>query len=429
MEAKDDATRTGRLKAHARHLRDHIDGLGAKAYWEQFQPTPEFVVMFVPAEVFLSAALEEDPTLFEHAFARDVVIATPQTLIALLRTIAYTWRQEALAANAQQVYLLGRELHGRLATMGGHLAKLGAGIEGAVKAYNNTVTSLESRVLVTARRLGDLKVTDDELLTRPRSRSRPGRSRPPSWWRRPPRRWSCSTRRGATTHGRRDRVVAEIEADPRYGVETEAPPGLFSLPRSGRPSRQRGVALATVTTPTRPARPAASPGLTAPGVVVIVFAASVFALLIDVFTGNGIGWIFGAVFIAASGYAALQVRRADVAAAMIAPPLVFAVLVVGDKIISSPGELLTKVVAGMNGLLDDGPMLWIGSGLTVVIVAYRLWQERHQRASWSPAPSRPAPYSPQTSPQTSSPMPSSPAPSGPAAAPEAARTADAPPPS
>jgi hypothetical protein len=170
-------------------------------------------------------------------------------------------------------------------------------------------------------------------------------------------------------------------------------------------------------------------GLTAPGVAVIVFAASLFGLLIDVFTGNGVGWIFGVVFIAASGYSALQARRIDVAAAMIAPPLVFALLVVGYKIISSPGELLTKVVAGMNGLLDDGPMLWIGSGLTVLIVAYRLWQERRQRASWSPAPSRPAPSSPQTTPQTSSPMPSSPAPSGPAAAPEAARTTDAPPPS
>src|SRR6478736_238724 len=144
-------------------MREHIDALGAKSYWEQFQPSPEFVVMFVPAEVFLNAALDEDPTLYEHAFRRNVVLATPQNLIGLLRTVAYTWRQEALASNARQVYQLGRELHGRLATMGGHLAKLGTEIGGAVKAYNTTVSSLESRVLVTARRLSELHLVDDHL--------------------------------------------------------------------------------------------------------------------------------------------------------------------------------------------------------------------------------------------------------------------------
>ena len=226
MEAKDDATRTLRLKAHARHLRNHIDSLGAKTYWEQFQPSPEFVVMFVPAEVFLSAALEEDPSLFEHAFDRDVVIATPQTLIAMLRTIAYTWRQEALAANAQQVYELGRELHGRLATMGGHLARLGAGIEGAVKAYNNTVTSLESRVLVTARRLSDLKVTDDELAAPAQIEIATRQVQAPEL--------VASATEALVVLGdvRPDPVVAEIEDDPRYGLESEATPGLFSLPRS-----------------------------------------------------------------------------------------------------------------------------------------------------------------------------------------------------
>ncbi len=163
MEARDDATRAGRLAAHARHLREHIDSLGAKRYWEHFDPTPEFVVMFVPAEAFLNAALEEDPTLLEHAFDRNVVVATPSTLIALLRTVAYTWRQEALAANAAQVHQLGRELHGRLATLGGHVSRLGGQLNGAVTAYNKAVSSLESRVLVSARRLADLQVTTEDL--------------------------------------------------------------------------------------------------------------------------------------------------------------------------------------------------------------------------------------------------------------------------
>jgi len=163
MEARDDATRAARLRAHARHLRTHIDQLGAKSYWEHFTPTPEFVVMFVPADAFLNAALEEDPSLQEHAFSRNVVIATPSTLIALLRTVSYTWRQEALARNAADIHALGRELHGRLATMGGHMSKLGAQLNSAVASYNSTVSSLEGRVLVTARRFSDLQVCDEKL--------------------------------------------------------------------------------------------------------------------------------------------------------------------------------------------------------------------------------------------------------------------------
>ncbi len=163
MEARDETTRAARLKAHARHLRSHIDQLGAKAYWEHFSPTPEFVVMFVPADAFLNAALEEDPSLLEHAFTRNVVIATPATLIALLRTVSYTWRQEALAKNAAEIHLLGRELHSRLATMGGHMSKLGGQLNNAVRCYNDSVGSLEGRVLVTARKLSDLHVTDEEL--------------------------------------------------------------------------------------------------------------------------------------------------------------------------------------------------------------------------------------------------------------------------
>ena len=160
MEATDEPSKAARLKAHARHLRDHIDALGAKAYWEHFSPTPEFVVCFVPADTFLDAALREDPTLLEHAFAQNVVVATPSTLIALLRTVAYTWRQEALAANAKEVHQLGRELYNRLSTMGNHVDKLGRALGTAVTSYNQTVSSLESRVLVTARRMTDLHVVD-----------------------------------------------------------------------------------------------------------------------------------------------------------------------------------------------------------------------------------------------------------------------------
>jgi DNA recombination protein RmuC len=166
MEARDERTRAARLKAHARHLREHIDSLGAKAYWERFAPAPEFVVCFVPADAFLDAALREDPALQEHAFARNVVLATPSTLVALLRTVAYTWRQEALAANAAEVHQLGRELYQRLSTLGGHMDKLGRSLSNAVGSYNQTVSSLESRVLVTARRMTDLKVVDpsDQLV-------------------------------------------------------------------------------------------------------------------------------------------------------------------------------------------------------------------------------------------------------------------------
>ncbi|HEY5457255.1 MAG TPA: DNA recombination protein RmuC [Acidothermaceae bacterium] len=157
------ATRAHHLRRHARHLRDHIDQLGAKAYWDLLPNTPEFVVMFIPAETFLNAALEQDPALLQHAFEKNVVIATPATLIALLRTVGYTWRQEALAANAHDVLTLGRELYARLSTMGRHVGTLGTRLNSAVQSYNDTVASLESRVFTTARRLVDLKVTTEEL--------------------------------------------------------------------------------------------------------------------------------------------------------------------------------------------------------------------------------------------------------------------------
>jgi DNA recombination protein RmuC len=165
MEARDEQGRDTYLDAHARHLRAHVDALAAKSYWAAFDATPEFVVLFVPADPFLDAALQRDPTLLEHAFGRDVVLATPATLVALLRTVAYTWRQEALARNAVAVHSLARELYGRLSTLGDHVGKLGNSLSGAVTAYNKAVGSLEARVLVSARRLAELGVSDDVLPT------------------------------------------------------------------------------------------------------------------------------------------------------------------------------------------------------------------------------------------------------------------------
>jgi DNA recombination protein RmuC len=163
MEARDERGRDGHLDSHARQLRAHVDALAAKSYWAAFDAAPDFVVLFVPADPFLDAALQRDPTLLEHAFARDIVIATPATLVALLRTVAYTWRHEALTRNAVVVHSLARELYGRLSTLGEHVGKLGSSLSGAVTAYNKAVGSLEARVLVSARRLAELGVSDDVL--------------------------------------------------------------------------------------------------------------------------------------------------------------------------------------------------------------------------------------------------------------------------
>ena len=160
-----DAVRDGHLARHARQLRQHVDTLAGKTYWRALPSTPEFVVLFVPGESFLSAALEAEPTLLEYAAERQVVLATPTTLIALLRTVAYAWTQQTLADKAREIHELGRDLHERLATMGGHLDRLGRSLTGAVSAYNRTVGSLENRVLVSARRFGDLGVAGDELET------------------------------------------------------------------------------------------------------------------------------------------------------------------------------------------------------------------------------------------------------------------------
>ncbi|MAS53343.1 MAG: DNA recombination protein RmuC [Pimelobacter sp.] len=159
----DEEEREHHLARHARQLRTHVDALGSKAYWRSLSETPEFVVLFVPAESFLSAALEADPALIEHAAARQVVLATPTTLIALLRTVAHGWSHETLTLQAAEIHRLGRELHHRLGTFSTHLDQVGRSLNAAVGHFNSAVGSLESRVLVGARRFSDLGVTDDTL--------------------------------------------------------------------------------------------------------------------------------------------------------------------------------------------------------------------------------------------------------------------------
>ena len=159
-EAADDTVRETRLAAHARHLRDHVDKLAAKAYWTALSPAPEFVVLFIPGEAFLAPALEHDPGLLEHAVAHRVHIATPTTLVSLLRTAQYAWQQEALSENARAVFDAGRELYERISGLGQHVDRVGKALSGAVTAYNQTVGSLETRVLVSARRLQQLGLVE-----------------------------------------------------------------------------------------------------------------------------------------------------------------------------------------------------------------------------------------------------------------------------
>jgi DNA recombination protein RmuC len=162
-EAADPEVRDARLDAHARHVREHVDRLSAKAYWAALSPAPEFVVLFIPGEAFLAPALEHDPALLEHAIAHKVHIATPTTLITMLRTAQYAWQQEALSQNARAVFELGRELYERLAGMGRHVDGLGKALTNAVSSYNKTIGSLEGRVLVTARKLNQMGVVESEL--------------------------------------------------------------------------------------------------------------------------------------------------------------------------------------------------------------------------------------------------------------------------
>lgn len=158
-----DGERGRLLRDHAASLKSHVMSLAAKDYWSAFEDSPEMVVAFVPSEAMLSAALAADPSLHEDAMARRVVLVGPGALMALLRTVAFTWQQDSLTANARELMRLGRDLYDRLGTMGTHTAKMGAALQRSVEAYNQMVGALESRVLVSARRMHELQVVETEL--------------------------------------------------------------------------------------------------------------------------------------------------------------------------------------------------------------------------------------------------------------------------
>ena len=159
VEATDDQQRQAHLAHHARNVRARIKELASKAYWQQFKFSPDFVVLFIPGDQFLSAALEQDHTLIEDALAQNVILATPTSLVALLRAIAYGWRQETLAENAEAIRELGQDMYTRLTTFADHLAKLGRSLDSTVNAFNKTVRSYDSRILPGARKFTEMGVT------------------------------------------------------------------------------------------------------------------------------------------------------------------------------------------------------------------------------------------------------------------------------
>ncbi len=183
LEASDEATRTARLADHARQIRQHIDSLGEKAYWAQFQPTPEFVVLFLPGEVFFRAAMDGDPELIDYGVAQKVIVASPTTLIALLKAVAYGWNQKNLAEGARKIGEAGKILYDRLCTMTGHFVDIGRRLGGAVESYNKAVGSMERSVFPIARKFAELDKSIDtgQLSEPPQIDKSPRQLEAPDW--------------------------------------------------------------------------------------------------------------------------------------------------------------------------------------------------------------------------------------------------------
>jgi DNA recombination protein RmuC len=160
VNTDNETIKASKLEEHVRHIKARVDDLKKKEYWQQFDTSPELVVLFLPGESFFSAALKVDPSLIEQSIEQKVLIATPVTLIALLKAIAYGWKQESLEANAKEISDLGKELYDRLATLSEHFCDLGSSLQGSVEKYNKAVGTLENRVLVSARRFKELKVNN-----------------------------------------------------------------------------------------------------------------------------------------------------------------------------------------------------------------------------------------------------------------------------
>ena len=251
------------MAAHARHLRAHVDRLADKAYWSALPDTPEFVVLFVPGEAFLAPALEHDPALLEHAYARRVHLATPTTLVSLLRTVAHAWQQEQLTENARAVVAAGKELYARLGTLGGHVDKLGRSLGTAVADYNRTVGSLERTLLPAARRMAELGLADE-----PPAAPGDGRGAAASAGRaRAARRRLCRARAEATSRPTSVDVVRLAELDGRHGHDVgrrgAGLPGGRPAAGGRSPARPARRSPAGAPTPGRPARapsPPAGPG-------------------------------------------------------------------------------------------------------------------------------------------------------------------------
>ncbi len=346
-----DAVRDAHLARHARQLRQHVDTLAAKAYWRALPATPEFVVLFVPGESFLSAALEAEPTLLEYAAAKQVVLATPTTLIALLRTVSYAWTQQTVADKAREIHELGRDLHDRLVTMSGHLDRLGRSLTGAVSAYNRAVGSLENRVLVSARRFHDLGVGGEQLES-PAAGGRDG---------------SPADRGGAAGDGRRTAARAAGARRARGGAACRS--ARRALTRGGGPYR------AGVSTSATHHRTLWEEGRT-PGRLV-ANAAGVLVLLVvlvDLAAFRGLTLLFDVAFVLICIAAALAVRPTDFFVIGVFPPLlmlgtvgVLALTMRGT--VADPADGLLQAI--VSGLAHHSGSLVVGYVLTLGLLALR----------------------------------------------------------